>query len=230
MSEQLGELKKPSVDQFRGGRKLFFVPLVLIPATAEAALSEMVNRYWEEAQVQIRNLEEKLGQATELYHEIIPDAGERGMRAIEELSSESYRIVKCGLETGAQLQCIEDTDLLTELMDWSRCLAIGLQNESVINRVYESFVAVQKKRNEYITRRIDETLKEGETGVLLMREGHGIQFASDINVFYIAPPALDEIKRWIRARENQVGRESPDRAEEKAEDKAEDKAQPETGR
>ena len=32
-----------------------------------------------------------------------------------------------------------------------------------------------------------------------MREGHQLQFPSDIEVFYVAPPALDEIKRWSRS-------------------------------
>jgi hypothetical protein len=37
---------------------------------------------------------------------------------------------------------------------------------------------------------------------LVMREGLQIQFPSDIQVFYIAPPALDEIKRWLREKES----------------------------
>jgi hypothetical protein len=31
-----------------------------------------------------------------------------------------------------------------------------------------------------------------------MREGHQVQFPSDIQVFYVAPPSLDEIKRWLK--------------------------------
>jgi hypothetical protein len=34
-----------------------------------------------------------------------------------------------------------------------------------------------------------------------MREGHQVQFPEDIQVFYIAPPALDEIRRWLRDQE-----------------------------
>jgi guanylate kinase len=40
-----------------------------------------------------------------------------------------------------------------------------------------------------------------------MRENHQVQIAPDIQVFYIAPPALDEIKRWIREREQKAGEE-----------------------
>jgi len=34
-----------------------------------------------------------------------------------------------------------------------------------------------------------------------MREGHQVNFPPDIQLFYVAPPALDELKRWLRERE-----------------------------
>ena len=54
-----------------------------------------------------------------------------------------------------------------------------------------------------MARQIDETLKSDEIGILLMREGHQVQFPVDIQVFYVAPPGLDEIKRWVRERESE---------------------------
>jgi hypothetical protein len=86
-------------------------------------------------------------------------------------------------------------------MDWTRCLAIGLQNQEVLTKVYESYAEAGKNRNEHIARQIDDTLKTDEIGILFMREGHQVQFSSDIQVFYVAPPALDEIKRWLRDQE-----------------------------
>ena len=32
---------------------------------------------------------------------------------------------------------------------------------------------------------------------------HQVQFPPDIEVFYVAPPALDEIKRWFRTRDEE---------------------------
>jgi guanylate kinase len=85
-------------------------------------------------------------------------------------------------------------------MDWSKCLAVGLQSQKAFTKVLESYTEAQKRRNDHIARQIDETLKDNESGILLMREGHQVQFPSDIQVFYIAPPSLDEIKRWLRGR------------------------------
>jgi len=91
--------------------------------------------------------------------------------------------------------------LLTEFMDWSRCLSVGLQNQKVLTKVYEFYTEASKKRNEHIAKQIDETLKANEIGILLMGEGHQVQFPPDIQVFYVTPPALDEIKRWLRDQE-----------------------------
>ncbi len=125
---------------------------------------------------------------------------EDGSKAIKELNDTSHKIIQTCLDKGAQLEAVEESDLLTEFLDWSRCLVIGLQNQKVFTRVYDSYLEVSKKRNEYIAGKIDETLKTDETGILLMRENHQVQFPSDIQVFYVAPPALDEITRWLRER------------------------------
>jgi len=228
MSEQLGEIEKPAAEGFTAERKLFFVPLILTPREPQADLQEIVSRYWDQVQAHIRNLEMKLGEVKRVYHELVPEDGEEAAKAIEDLSAESYQVVKSRLEKGADLQPIEDSELLTELMDWSKCLAVGLQNETVFNKVYESFIDVQKRRNEHIAKQIDETLKGGETGVLLLREGHQVQFPSDIQVFYIAPPALDEIKRWIRARETEIETKGETESEAKAETETEKETQAET--
>jgi hypothetical protein len=91
-------------------------------------------------------------------------------------------------------------------MDWNRCLIVGLQNPKVTTKVYEFYLEAAKKRNEQIARKIDATLKDDEIGLLLMREGHQVQFPADIQVFYVSPPALDEIKRWLRERESEAGK------------------------
>lgn len=152
-------------------------------------------------------LELKLGKVEKIYHELIPAGGKDGVKVIKGLNDKSYQTIKNRLDKGARLEATEDSELLTEFMDWSRCLALGLQNRKVFIKIYESYTEASKKRNEHIARQIDETLKADETGVLFMREGHQVQFPPDIQVFYVAPPALDEIKRWLRDREAKSGAE-----------------------
>jgi hypothetical protein len=201
MSQELGKIEKPSVEEYRAARKLFFVPLIFTPRDIQGELFEKVFRYWDQVESQLTSLELKLGIAKKVYHELVPVGGEEGGKIIEELNSTSYGIVKARVDKGAELEPLEDTELLTESMDWTKCLAVGLQNPKVFDKVYQSYTEANRKRNEHIAQMINETLKEGEVGILLMREGHQVQFPADIEVFYVSPPGLDEIKRWLRTRE-----------------------------
>ncbi len=198
MSEELGKIEKPLTSEFKKGRKLYFVPLIYCGKEAQAEYLGKFNKYWNQVETQMNDLELKLGRVNKIYHELTPVGGEDGIKAIKELNDKSYQIIKNRLDQGAQLEATEEGGLLTEFMDWSTCLAVGLQNQKVFTKVYESYTEASKKRNEHIARRIDETLKADETGILLMTEGHQIQFPSDIQVLYVAPPALDELKRWLR--------------------------------
>jgi hypothetical protein len=211
MAEELGKIEKPPAENFKKGRKLFFVPAVYPGEGSEEEYFRKFNKYWEQVATQIGELTLKLGEVKKIYHEMIAASGEEGGKSIQELNGPAYNIVKARLEKKAQLEALEDADLLMEYMDWSRCLLIGLQNPKVVSKVYEAYVEVGKKRNEYIARKIDETLKEDEIGLVLMRENHQVQFPADIQVFYVSPPALDEIKRWLRERQGKSG----EKAEEK---------------
>ena len=207
MSEELGKIEKPPVGKFKRGRKLYFVPLIYCGRESPAEYLEKFNKYWNQVENQMSELELKLGKVEKIYHELIPAGGKDGIKVIKGLNDKSYQTIKNRLDKGARLEATEDSELLTEFMDWSRCLALGLQNRKVFIKIYESYTEASKKRNEHIARQIDETLKADETGVLFMREGHQVQFPSDIQVFYVAPPALDEIKRWLRDREAKSGAE-----------------------
>ncbi len=201
MSEMLGKIEKPFAGEFGGGRKILFVPLIYCGKESPAEYVERYNNYWPPVANQIASLESKLGKVNRVYHELIPAGGDSGLNALKELHEKSYQIIKAAVDRGAQFEATEDGDRLTEFLDWGRCLAAGLQNQKVFATVYESYVQAGKRRNEYIARRIDETLKADEIGLLFMREGHQVQFPQDVQVFYISPPQLDELKRWLRDRE-----------------------------
>jgi hypothetical protein len=203
MAEELGRIQKPDVEGFKKGRKLFFVPLVFNTPEPLEEYNDKFNRYWEQAAGQIADLVVKLGTVSRIYHEMIAEPGESGGKTISELNEKSYKIVSDYLGKKAQLEALEDNEILTEFMDWNRCLLIGLQNPGVVTKVYDAYVEASKKRNKHIAKRVDETLKPDEIGILLMRENHQVQFPADIQVIYVAPPALDEIKRWLRERERQ---------------------------
>jgi hypothetical protein len=204
MAEKLGKVQKPLVKKYKKGRKLFFVPIVISPLKPEKEFQELFSQYWEQAREQVKNLEGKLAKANNIYHELVISAGEKGVKDIEQMNIGGYDIVKNSLDKGAVIIPVEDENILLEFMDWSRCLSVGLQHQGVFTKVYQFFLEAQKRRSGHIAKKIDETLKRDEIGLLLMREGHQVQFAPDIEVFYVAPPGLDEIRRWFQKSENHV--------------------------
>ena len=204
MTEELGKIERPAAEDFKKGRKIYFVPLVLSGGEADIELDLKVGKYWEQVEAQLVNLEGKLGKVTCVFHELVAVGGEEGIKQITAICQDSSRVTKSRVEKGAVVKALEEADLLFEFMDWGRCLGVGLQSQKVFSTVYEAYATSQKQRNETIAKKIDEGLGSDETGILMMREGHKIQFAPDIQIFYIAPPGLDELRRWLRERDEEA--------------------------
>ncbi len=200
MAEELGKIEKPEAGQFREKRKLYLVPLLFSWEGAPAEYVEKFNLYWQQVREHVANLESKIGKVNRVYHESITMAGEDGLKVLEKLNPSSYQITKDKCQSGAELGAAEDTEVADESMDWERHLLMGFVSQKVAKIVSEFYVEASRKRYEHIARRIDEALKANEVGMLFIREGHRVQFPQDIEVFSVAPPALDEIRRWQRDR------------------------------
>ena len=200
MAEQLGSIEKPEAEQFAGKKKLCLVPLVFCSEKAPRDYVEIFNRYWEQVNEQLTNLESRIGKVTHVYFESISESGENGLKLMEKINPPSFKIVKEKCRGGAVLEATEDKELSEECMDWERFILMGFISQKVGRTVYESYVQAARKRYEHIAKRIDETLQDNEAGILFIREDHMIQFPGHIEVFSVAPPALDDIHRWQRDR------------------------------
>lgn len=198
MPEELGKLEKPETSQYASSRKLYFVPLAAPSPERDKDYMERFKKYWTQVGEQLASLELKLGAIKKIYHEFIAEGGEGGVKIAGQLNPQSAAIIGERISRGAVLEAVEDESALGEFIDWSRCLGIGLQTEAALDVCLKAYQAAGKKRNEHLAKRINETLGSEEGGILFMREGHQLQFASDIQVIYVAPPALDELKRWLR--------------------------------
>ncbi len=200
MSKELGKIKKPEADSFKQGRKLLLVPLIYSYKDAPSEYIEQYELYWQQVAEHVVNLEAKIGTIKQIYHESISLGGEDGLEIMEKLNPKSCQIAKQKCQEGAKLEVIEDKELAEETIDWERCLFIGFLSDKVARKVSEFYIEASRKRYEHISKKIDETLKADEIAMLFIREGHLIQFPQDIEVFSVAPPALDEIRRWLRDR------------------------------
>ena len=200
MSQELGKIEKPEASKFQQGRKLLLIPLIYSYKDAPSEYNEIYERYWKQVAEHIVNLEAKIGTVSQVYHESISLGGDDGLKIMEQLNPKSCQISRQKCQDGANLEVIEDKELAEETIDWERCLFIGFLSDKVATKVSELYLEAAKKRYEHISKKIDETLKSDEMAILFIREGHLIQFPQDIEVFSVAPPALDEIRRWLRDR------------------------------
>ncbi len=197
MTQELGRIERPSAELFQEKRKLLLVPcLYQPPDNAEEGLA-IQDRYWSQVRSQISSLEMKLGPILHVYHENLLDGGDEGIQKLEVLDPEGSALVRVICSAGANIEMIEDEELLNETLDLQRCLMMPFMSQKVGTSLQEWFLDTLHKRYDHISSRIDETLKEGQAGLLLINERHQVQFPSDIEVFFVAPPALDEFHRWM---------------------------------
>jgi hypothetical protein len=198
MAQELGRIERPAAAQYQGKRKLLLVPLLYaLPTEAEEGRA-VLDRYWEQVQSQIAALELRLGQLRHIYHEGLAQGGPDGLKHLEMIDQRSYRLAQARSQSGTMLEVTEDPELLAEILDLQRFLTLPFASQKVARRIQEWFRESNRSRYEYIARQIDATLRENETGLLLINERHQVQFPSDIEVFYVSPPALDEFRRWLQ--------------------------------
>lgn len=200
MAEPLGKIEKPEAAEFAGKRKLCLVPLLFCGQSAPSEYAEKFKRYWEQVAEHIANLESKIGKVSHVYHESVILGGESGLKMVEKLNFSSYQIIKEKGESGAVFEATDDKALAEESLDWERFLIMGFISQKVAEMVSGFYLEASRKRYEHIARRIAETLKADEVGLLFIREDHMVPFPQEIEVFSVAPPALDEIHRWQRER------------------------------
>ena len=191
------QIPKPEASLYKDNRKLFLVPTFPLGPDAPAGGRQLVERYWSEVRDHVQKLERGFGSVTRVYHETVFDGGDEGLGMIESLNPQGYSFIQAICRSTAKLEPTEDRAAIEESSDWRRVMSIGLVSEAVYNKAFEGLQESSKRRNDHIARSIDESLEENDVGVLFIREDHRVTFPTGIQVFYVAPPSLDAIKRWI---------------------------------
>ena len=197
-AQELGRIQRPGADQYRGRRKLILLPLLYSPASDEAEGAAALQNYWQQAQTQVAALENALGGLGHIYHESITQEGSDGLEQLRSGDQRSHTLISLKCEGGASLEATEDIEILLETLDLQRCLMMPMASPTVASRLQEWHKDANRRRYEHIANRIDSTLEDDGVGLLLITEGHSVQFPSDIEVFYVSPPALDDFRRWLQ--------------------------------
>ena len=198
MTQELGRIDRPSAEMYRGRRKLILVPLMYSPDPGDQDGAAALQNYWEQAQTQVAALENALGGLNRVYHESVTAGADEGMQQLAAGDLRSHSLVAGKCHSGAVLEATEDIEILLETLDLQRCLMMPLSSPAVASRLQEWHAEANRRRYEHIANCIDSTLETDGVGLLLISERHQVQFPSDVEVFYVSPPALDEFRRWLQ--------------------------------
>ena len=197
MTQQLSQIPRPRASAYEGKKNLFLVPnYIAAPGIPEEAQT-LIEKYWSEVRDSIGNLERSLGTVSKVYHEMICADGDEGLQQIEALNPSASTLTRAMCQSSASLRSLEDAELVAEHSDWQRILAMGPASRKILQASIEGYQATLADRYQKIAGRIADDIAEGECAVLFIREDHKVQFSSDVQVFYVAPPSLDALKRWL---------------------------------
>lgn len=117
---------------------------------------------------------------TKLYQDSCPLGGERALSLVEELArqgSNNYRLLLELIRRGATLVQTEDPGLLKaeyELLQKTKPGDEGVAHQAHAAPASGASAEVQLQREAFIIKQIDETLQEGETGLLFLGASHNL--------------------------------------------------------
>ena len=200
---KLGKIEKPKVSDFGESRRLFCIPL--IPQFNQKDLAEGLKKrmeeFWGQVASKLEDLK-RMGEVSQVFVESVTKEGKPGLDMVKHLGEGCWGIVSEKIDKGAKLVAVENEEVLNEFMDWSLCLSIIRRSQKVFTKVFEFQKDARDRRNKEIAKKIDESLKKNDCGLLLMTDENRMQIQpilpSDIQVFLVHPPAYNDIMRDFR--------------------------------
>ncbi len=126
---------------------------------------------------------------TRLYQDGLPVCGKE-MNIVQELvrmGSRNHQILIDLIHLGATLEGTEDPKLLLEEYDYLKSASADLDKDKVKRQYQRLAKSILQKRDLYIGRRIDQTLREGERGLLFIGITHRVNetLPKDIEIDYL---------------------------------------------
>ncbi|MGK5091733.1 hypothetical protein WDW89_06905, partial [Deltaproteobacteria bacterium TL4] len=178
------------------------------------APEELARRYWHDIEELLTKLERSFGQISKLYHEANFMTGDEGLKNVQRINGKGSQMITGKVEKGARVEALEDKENFFEIFDCQLFLSMRFASKNVLEKLAKTiedmmdvYEAAIQKRRAHIPQQILNTLKEGETGILMMREEERIkiQFPSEVNVILVMPPVYNEIEKWEREHQHHHG-------------------------
>ena len=220
-AEELGKIPKRKIENITTKRKAYLVAMLPnIPFSEE--YTEKLKNYWDAIDAHITQMESKAGPVKKIFVEGIIGKGDDAELMLEKSSPLTLPIIKSRLSSGAKFESYEEKELFEKFIDLGRCLQIGLISEYVTELITREYKNTSEQRYKQIINNLDQSVEDGE-GMLLI--GSDIQnvIPEDMEKFFISPPELDDIHRWIRDNENNLSQQQTTEEPSESEDNKDSK-------
>ena len=138
---------------------------------------ETIARFWERIADYFATVDTS---TLKIYQDGLPADGALGRKIIEEAAkrgSKNHRIILSLMTRGAEIRKTEDPSLLKE--EYEHISGLTRSTSAVEKTIAYARYKLRKnqltkERDKFVAKTIDETLKDGETGVLFMGSHHNI--------------------------------------------------------
>ena len=190
-----------------GARKLYLVEVVQHIPDAPAEYRDLYERYWSAVDDNLVRIEQTSGVIKHVFGEGVVGRGEDARVGLERANPGAWRVVKERLDGGAKFELYEDDELLAQVMDWSRCLGLGMYSSKVANEVTERYRAVIAERNRFQAKRLDEAVGEG-AAALVLGGVNELELPGSFERIVVAPPERDAVDRWLKQAREQLMRQA----------------------
>ena len=159
--------------------------IALVGEERWAKHKEVVAQFWQEVEDYLLSLEPT---ALRLYQDGLAAEGEAGLRVVEEAAkrgSPNFQLLLGLVRRGAALRKTEDPALLLqERQNLLRALQEGKEEAGIRDLYRRQRDRLMEERDRFIAKTINETLREGEIGVLFLGAQHDVRayLAPDIGI------------------------------------------------
>jgi hypothetical protein len=134
-----------------------------------------------------------VGKVKRVYRDGICVSGEEALDELAKLDAENFEIAKKLVDGGATFERTEDPMLIAESDNWLSTLSYQEPN-IVVSELYEE---TMKERDDFVSKRIDQTLGEEEIGVLFMDPTRSISLDEKTKIIIMRRfDPLDYLNSW----------------------------------
>lgn len=201
---ELGKIEKPDAASFSGKRKLYCIPAFYPAEEAPDEYKALFENYWDEVGQHLDKLE-AAGMVKRVFCENIHLQADEALDMLSKINGRAFEIVRKKVEAGAFIVPVEKSEILGPFLDWSNCLHV-VRTDEVFRKVLGFYTELAEQRIQHIIDTIDGNLSESEAGLLIIQDEDRVKLRlpEDIEIFLVAPPAYDNLTKWIKGRLREV--------------------------